>query len=331
MILLLLGLLAIATVIMPSSGTKLPLLVMNDQVVDGNGSIFQFRCANWAGHMESNLPEDLQHRPLQSIVDTLASLGAFNCVRLNYAVELFSKKDMTACESLVTSISGALAPHIAPFEKHNPKLINLPLPAIFKAVVNALASCDLLVLMSNHVSKVGWCCSFDDGNRWFNEGHFNLASWISLLSNMATLLSWYPTAVAFDLHNKLCTNVHNRTRPINDWMKYFPQAFSALNCANPNALIFVSALDYDTDFTFLDEGLNLEEWNNASKHLRHRLVFKGHIYPWSGYGIPTDDCTNLMAGFQQHLGWPKRSNHPLAISEFGLDVNLFPENDQTDL
>ncbi len=328
---LFLGLLAIATVIFPSSGVKLPLSVMNDQVVDGNGAIFQFRCANWAGHMESNLPEGLQHQPLKSIVDTLASSGAFNCVRLNYAVELFSKKDMTARESLRTSLNGALAPHIAPFEKHNPELIDLPLPAVFEAVVDALASRDLLVLMSNHVSKAGWCCSFDDGNGWFNERHFDVASWISSLSGMASLLSRYPTAVAFDLRNELRTNVHNRARQINDWMKYFPQGISALNSANPNALIFVSALDYDLDFAFLDEGLNSKEWNDASERLRHRLVFEGHIYPWSGYGNPTDDCSDLMAGFQRRLGWPIRNNRPLVISEFGLDVNRFPDNDKTDL
>jgi len=143
----------------------------------------------------------------------LASSGAFNSVRLNYAVELFSKKDMNARESLRTSLDGALAPHIAPFEKHNPELIDLPLPAVFEAVVDALASRNLLVLMSNHVSKVGWCCSFDDGNGWFNERHFDIASWISSLSGMASLLLQYPTTVAFDLRNELRTNVYT-TAPV---------------------------------------------------------------------------------------------------------------------
>jgi endoglucanase len=326
----LLVLLAIASVIVPIGGVKLPLSVMNDQVVDGNGSVFQFRCANWAGHMESNLPEGLQHQPLQKIVNTLASSG-FNCVRLNYAVEIFSKRDMTARQSLRTSLNGALAAHVAPFEAHNPELIDLPLPAVFEAVVNALASHNLLVLMSNHVSKAGWCCSFTDGNGWFNEGHFDVASWISSLSSMATLLSRYPTVVAFDLRNELRTNIHNRARQISDWMRYFPQGINALNRANPNALIFVSALDYDLDFSFLDEGLNSEQWNDVSERLRHRLVFEAHIYTWSGYGNPTDDCNEMLTGFQRRLGWPLRNNRPLVISEFGLDVNSFPENTKTDI
>lgn len=143
--------------------TLLPLSVVNDQVVDSKGNIFQFRCANWVGHMESNLPEGLQHQSLSHIVDTIASSGTINCVRLNYAVELFDKTTMTARESLMTSLGGLLATHVGPFEQHNPELIDVPLPAIFQAVVEALSSRGLLVLMSNHVSKAGWCCSDTGG------------------------------------------------------------------------------------------------------------------------------------------------------------------------
>ena len=153
----------VATIISAGSCVTLPLSVVNDQVLDSNGKVFQFRCANWVGHMESNLPEGLQHQPLSHILDTIASSGTFNCVRLNYAVELFSKTTMTARESLMSSLDGSLAPHVAPFEQHNPELIDMPLPAVFQAVVGALESRGLLVLMSNHVSKAGWCCSDTGG------------------------------------------------------------------------------------------------------------------------------------------------------------------------
>jgi len=113
--------------------------------------------------MEPNLPEGLQHQPLSYIVNTIASSDTYNCVRLNYAVELFDKSTITAHESLQTSLGGTLASHIGPFEQHNPELIDLPLPEVFQAVVEALSSRGLLVLMSNHVSKAGWCCSFTGG------------------------------------------------------------------------------------------------------------------------------------------------------------------------
>jgi hypothetical protein len=137
------------------SCVTLPLSVVKDQIVDQNGETFQFRCTNWAGHMESNLPEGLQHQPLSHIVDLISSSSAFNCVRLNYAVELFSKTAMTARESLMsslTSLGGSLASHVLPFQQHNPALIDLPLPAVFQAVVAALAERGLVVLVSIHVS-----------------------------------------------------------------------------------------------------------------------------------------------------------------------------------
>jgi endoglucanase len=134
------------------SCVTLPLSVVKDQIVDQNGEIFQFRCTNWAGHMESNLPEGLQHQPLSHIIDLISSSSAFNCVRLNYAVELISKTAMTARESLMSSLGGYLASHVLPFQQHNPELIDLPLPAVFQAVVGALAERGLVVLVSIHVS-----------------------------------------------------------------------------------------------------------------------------------------------------------------------------------
>ena len=153
----------IATMIPSCSCITLPISVAHDQVVDKNGKVFQFRCVNWVGHMEPNLPEGLQHQPLSYIVNTIASSDTYNCVRLNYDVELFDKTTITARESLQTSLGGTLASHIGPFEQHNPELIDLPLPEVFQAVAEALSSRGLLVLMSNHVSKAGWCCSFTGG------------------------------------------------------------------------------------------------------------------------------------------------------------------------
>jgi hypothetical protein len=55
---------------------------------------------------------------------------------------------------------------------------------------------------------------------------------------MASLLSRYPTAVAFDLRNELRTNVHNRARQINDWMKYFPQGILLENVQLTRKLVW---------------------------------------------------------------------------------------------
>jgi endoglucanase len=165
-----------------------------------------------------------------------------------------------------------------------------------------------------------------DGNGWFNKSHFDVNKWLSSLSSMALLLSQYPNAVAFDLRNELRTNSLDRVSQISDWMKYIPQGMNIIHNAKPDALIFVSGLDYDTDFSFLDKGRNSQEWNNVNAQIRNKIVFEGHIYSWSGYGAITADCSVIMQGFDKKLGWPKMNQRPLVISETGLSVNTFPDN-----
>jgi hypothetical protein len=109
-------------------------------------------------------------------------------------------------------------------------------------------------------------------------------------------------------------------------MKYIPQGISAINSGNPNALVFVTGLDYDLDLAFLDEGRNTQEWNNISTRLSNKIVFEGHMYTWSGFGAITEDCGKLLTNFDKKLGWPKRNNRPLVITEFRLDTNTFPDD-----
>ena len=38
-----------------------------------------------------------------------------------------------------------------------------------QAVVNALGEKNVMVILDNHVSTPGWCCSNDDGNGFFGD------------------------------------------------------------------------------------------------------------------------------------------------------------------
>jgi hypothetical protein len=46
-----------------------------------------FNCVNWAGHMETLMPEGLQYASVETLTNWIAQMG-FNCVRLGYSVEL---------------------------------------------------------------------------------------------------------------------------------------------------------------------------------------------------------------------------------------------------
>lgn len=50
-------------------------------ILNASNQRVKLRCVNWAGHMEVNIPEGLQHQPVATIAQWVASNG-FNCVRL---------------------------------------------------------------------------------------------------------------------------------------------------------------------------------------------------------------------------------------------------------
>ena len=104
-------------------------------IVDGYGHKMDLACVNWPGHMEVNLPEGLQHQPMQDIVDKIASSGVYNCVRLTYAVELFSKSNMTARESFEQAdVDVDMTGFIDDVTQHNPNVIDMKLPEVFQKV-----------------------------------------------------------------------------------------------------------------------------------------------------------------------------------------------------
>lgn len=56
-------------------------------IVDSSNQRVKLRCVNWAGHMEVNIPEGLNHQPVQTIANWIADNG-FNCVRLTFSTDM---------------------------------------------------------------------------------------------------------------------------------------------------------------------------------------------------------------------------------------------------
>lgn len=51
----------------------------------------------------------------------------------------------------------------------NPWLANATTGEARAAVVSALGDHDVMVIMDNHISHAGWCCSLTDGNGWWSS------------------------------------------------------------------------------------------------------------------------------------------------------------------
>ena len=313
----------------PASTPIYPFRALGSTILDATGDEVQFRCVNWPGHMEANTPEGLQFQPLAEIVKTLAQHPTYNCVRLTYAVELFEKEHMTLRQSFTPGNNNAttdLSPLLRNISTHNPDLVELSLVQVFEAVVDELDKQGLFVLMSNHVSKATWCCSDDDGNGWFNYGYFYANSWLSSLTSMAKVMSSHPNVVALDLRNELRSKIGNDEQ-ITEWMKYMPMGVDAVLAGDATKLVFVSGLSYDTDLSFLNRtDLVSDAWSSQLEEKASNLVFEGHIYTWSPYGDYDGDCSNLHFG--EKIGWAWANKRPMVISETGINVDSYSEDDQ---
>lgn len=65
---------------------NVPLSTTSRWIVDSGGERVKLRCVNWAGHMETHLPEGLHKQSISYLADWIADQG-FNCVRLTYSID----------------------------------------------------------------------------------------------------------------------------------------------------------------------------------------------------------------------------------------------------
>ena len=306
-----------------------PLSASGSSIVDSSGAVVQLRCANWPGHLETLLPEGLQWQSLASLVALLASPSVFNCIRFTYAVDLFVVgANMTARQSL-TRLN--LTTTIAMVEVNNPALLDLPLLAVVDALVAECEKAGLLVLFDNTVSRAQWCCSTDDGNGWWNDTYFDVDQWLASLQSIAShYADLAPNVVAFSLRNELRSS-KSREEQISDWLRYVPMGVDVVHASYPSALIFVSGLNYDCDWTFLNDtqlaSYDNSSWARVYQQYAQQLVFETHIYSWDGYGPWTSNCSDVLPALDRDVGFPNYQQRPHVLTEIGLTQDVYPNSE----
>lgn len=154
-------------------GVTLPLSSSSRWIVDATGARVKFRCANWVGHLEANVPEGLSSQPLDTIVNWVADNG-FNCVRLTYSIDMALAPNVMVSDSFAQGgvAAGVSATDFAAVYNaaaaHNPFLATSTRLEVFGAVIDTLWARGVMTVLDNHVSKASWCCNFTDGNGWWD-------------------------------------------------------------------------------------------------------------------------------------------------------------------
>ncbi|XP_047969012.1 glycosyl hydrolase 5 family protein-like [Salvia hispanica] len=303
-----------------SSAAALPLSTESRWIVDQSGHRTKLACVNWPSHLEVMVAEGLSKKPAEQISSEIIDLG-FNCVRLTWPLFLFTNDTLASLTVRQSFKNLGLFEAIAGLQINNPSIIDLSLINAYKAVVGSLAKKNVMIILDNHTSKPGWCCSNFDGNGFFGDVYFNPDLWIKGLTRVATIFNDTPNVVAMSLRNELRGSRQN----VDDWYRYMQKGAEAVHAANPNVLVILSGLNYDRDLSFLLK-------KPVSLSFSNKLVFELHWYGFSDGEAWENGNLNQVCGARvgetmRKAGFLLDQGYPLFLSEFGVDMRGTNVND----
>ncbi|KNA25696.1 hypothetical protein SOVF_003190 [Spinacia oleracea] len=297
-----------------------PLSTNSRWIIDEEGHRVKLACVNWASHLELVVAEGLTKQPVDVISKKIKDMG-FNCVRLTWPLDLATNDSLASTTVRQSFVNAGLLDSISDLQANNPSIVDLSLIDAFQEVVGSLTSNNVMVILDNHISKPGWCCSSSDGNGFFGDQYFDPELWISGLTKMATLFQDNPNVIGMSLRNELRGPKQNA----NDWYRYMQKGAEAVHVANPNVLVILSGLSYDKDFTFLRK-------QPVTLSFTGKLVFEAHWYAFSDgqawkNGNPNQVCGRVLNNIKGISEFLLDQGFPLFVSEWGVDLRGINVND----
>ncbi|KAL5702391.1 cellulase [Ranunculus cassubicifolius] len=297
-----------------------PLFTNSRWIVDGGGKRVKLACVNWPSHLETVLAEGLNKSPLDNICKNITANG-FNCVRFTWPVALPTIDSLASTTIEKHFMDLDLDESIEGIQKHNPQFLNLTIMQAYQIVVSKLGDNNVMVILDNHISVPGWCCSPEDGNGFFGDHYFYPLLWLKGLEKMATLFKDTKNVVGMSLRNEL----RGPNQNVTVWRKYMQEGAEIVHKANPDVLVILSGLSSDNDLRFL-------KGQQVKVSFTKKLVFEVHQYGVSikdGWvkGNPNDVCGKFISTFMSNAGYLLKHGFPLFLSEFGGDQGGTNVND----
>lgn len=214
-----------------------------------------------------------------------------------------------------------------------------------------LAANEIYIVLDNHMSQGAWCCNTEDGNSWWGDTYFSPANWTRGLAYMADHVS--PTRPRMNICVKVprsamytdnlpqasswtaLTSLSLRNevrRPDNNatlqetynwetWYKYVKEGAAAVSTANPDPLVILSGLDFDTFLTPVVRRTALTpgtEIFSRDDFAADKVVLELHTYANN-----VADCASLTSslytnGFQTLNMTADVEHFPLLLTEWGF-------------
>ncbi|OIW33711.1 glycoside hydrolase family 5 protein [Coniochaeta ligniaria NRRL 30616] len=311
----------------------LPLHTSSRWILDANNTRVKLRCINWAGHMETHVPEGLHKQSIDFLADWIAQQG-FNCVRLTYSIDHALNPDLKVCDAFAAAAAASGASRDALVGLYNQAVAKNPFLAtattrdVYGAVVDALWSRGVMTLLDNHVSRASWCCNLTDGNGWWdsafgynkwNSRFFHTQDWLSGLQAMAGWATSHGGVVAMSLRNEMREFLLQGLDGRQDWYDLVGRAGRAVHAANPDVLVVVGGTQSSTDLTHV-RGRMLDTSGWPGKH-----VWEMHAYSFTvTFPNLLGSCDSVKLEYGAFAGFVLEQGEaytaPLILSEFGVGM-----------
>ena len=216
-----------------SAQTAFPLHTAGQYMVDSNGYRVRLNAFNWYGTESTDyVVAGLQTASLQSIVDEIKSLG-FNAVRLPWSNQMYESNPVVGNYALAanTGLEGENA------------------LTIFDQVISTLTNDGIMVILDNHMSNAGWCCSTTDGNTlWYNTSYPE-TSWIADWEGIVQRYDSNPYVIGVDLRNEPRGTATWGGSASTDWHATAQRGSDAIQTVDSNLLVFVEGISYAGDLS----------------------------------------------------------------------------------
>nr|XP_004239150.1 glycosyl hydrolase 5 family protein [Solanum lycopersicum] len=297
-----------------------PLYTNSRWIVNSKGQRVKLTCVNWVSHMDVMLAEGLNHQPIDAISKSIINMG-FNCVRLTWPLYLFTNDSLSSISVRQSFKNLGLFSSILGLQANNPSIVDLSVLDAYKAVVASLAKNNVMIILDNHISKPGWCCSRFDGNGFFGDEYFDPHLWIQGLTKVATTFKATTNVVGMSLRNELRGPLQN----VDDWYRYMQKGAEAVHAANSDVLIILSGLSFDKDLSFLKQ-------RPVNLTFSGKLVFEIHRYSFTDGDTWSADnanqaCGEVLNDMVSRGAFVLEQGYPLFVSEFGVDQRGTNVND----
>ncbi|KAK3400424.1 glycoside hydrolase superfamily [Sordaria brevicollis] len=315
-----------------------PLVVSGRWIRDASGTNLTYAGVNWPGAGDVMIPEGLQYQSISTIVSKVKSLG-MNAIRLTFAIQMIDEiysnggKDITLQKAFTQALGSTNGPKVLnQVLAKNPQFTaSTTRLQVFDAVAAECARQQIFVHLDNHISKGMWCCSTGDGNSWWGDTYFSAANWTRGLAYMASHGKTWPPLTSLSLRNEPrepASGPAKATYNWQTWYLYMRQGAEAVHSSNPDLLIFLSGLSFDTFLTPVVRGTALTpgttkfSFDDFPGYGRTKLVLELH-----NYETGATNCNSLQSnlynnGFEALTTSGAAVNQvPVMLTEFGLKMD----------